>query len=111
MKTKVAGIFFICSMFAGFNANAAAPANWYESVTLTNVFAGKVSGRVAINVTPGINVGTCPSGEMTLDQASPYFKAMYTMIMIAYSTKSSISVYTDGTCSQYGVNLTDVRVQ
>jgi len=96
----------------------AASANWYNNVEIVGVFAGPASGRMGIYVKypGGIDLTGCATGgapttaEFTLDRNNPYFKEIYSMIMIASATGKSISVYTDGVCSQYGVNLSDVNL-
>jgi hypothetical protein len=111
---------------ASLNANAAAPAAWYNDVDLVNIYGGPASGRLAITINGTVNYGTCPGAEMSFEPPvavtppttpatyvypNPYFKELFSMIMIAYSTKSKISVFTDGTCTPYGVRLSDVRLQ
>jgi len=99
------------ALVIGGTGQAAAPGQWYYQVTLNYVYAGQIGNRVAISVSPPINSGSCPGGgELILDQSNPYAKSMLAVILTAYTTTKVISVYTDGTCANNGVLLTDVRL-
>ncbi len=106
--------FLITLALFSINAFAAAPEQWYNKTTITNVYAGSAGRRVAIIVNPPINSGNCTVGEggaeLELDPANPYFNNIFSMIITAYSTGKTISVYTNGTCANYGVQLNDVRL-
>lgn len=103
-----------CFMLAGLLGTVpgafAAPAAWYENVTVKNLVAGQASTRIWISTDPVPNYTGCPGAELTLDQANPFFKQIYAMLMLAVATGRTIAVYTNGQCSQYGLQLTDVRL-
>lgn len=101
--------FFILIVASG-SVSAAAPSAWYNQTTLTYVYSGHAGNRVAIKVSSPIDIGTCSSDEMELDQNNPFFKSMFAMIMAAYAAGKTISVYTDGACTVRGVALKDVRL-
>ncbi len=101
----------VLTVVLGGNAHAAAPGQWYSQVTLSYVYAGQLGNRIAIGVIPAINSGTCAgAGELVLDQTNPYSKAMLAVLLTAYTTTKVVSVYTDGSCANNGVLLTDVRL-
>lgn len=110
IKVAMTSLVLLLLLTMAINANASAPVAWYRNVHINYVYSGKVGSRVAISVTPGIDQGTCLGSELTLDQDSPYFMTMFTIILLSYKAGSTIGVYTDGSCSGYGVSLTDVVI-
>jgi hypothetical protein len=111
MKKLILAILGLFLFMSG-SAHAGASGGWYNGVTIKYVYAGSIGNRIAITVSPPINVGTCPvQGELALDQNNPYFFAMYTIIMTAKVKALPVNVYTDGTCSAWGVVLTDIYLQ
>jgi hypothetical protein len=92
-----------------FDASAGAPAAWYHGTTIKYLYAGHVGNRAAVQVNAAVNFGDCGGwGEMNLDPANPHFKSILAILMSAYLTGRAVSVYTDGTCRNGGVSLTDV---
>lgn len=93
-------------------ANAAAPAQWYNGVTITSIYSGNYGGgRTVMKINAALNSGTCSTnGELAFDTETPYFWSMFAMAMTAFKEGRAIDVFTDGTCSTYGITVSDLRL-
>ena len=70
-----------------------------------------MGARVGFKVTSAISLGTCnTAGEFEFDQYSPYFWSMYTLLLSAQRSGTTLNVYTDGACSSQGVFARDVSL-
>lgn len=92
-------------------ADAGAPAQWYQNLTIKYLYAGQVGDRVAVRFHQTISMGDCYNGqEVTIDSSNPHFKSILAMLMTAYATRSLINIYTNAACASYGVLGTDVSL-
>lgn len=91
-------------------AFAAVEAGWYNGLTFSYLYSGTTGDRTGFQVTNTIPGNTCPGNEFDFSVTSAQFTQIWSIVLLAYAQGLNISVYTDGTCTSYGLNGTDVRL-
>jgi hypothetical protein len=100
-----------CFAFYPSKGYAGTPAGWYNGLTISYVYSGTTGNRSAVGVSTAIPGDDCTeTTEFDFNVASAQFTQVWSIVLLAYAEGSQISVYTDGTCTAYGLSATDVIV-